>query len=160
MNQTEYINVIDEVIAKGKYKPAWESLSNYDMPEWYRRAKLGIFVHWGVYSVPAFGSEWYSRNMYIQGSKAYEHHIAKYGPQSEFGYKDFIPMFKGENFDADAWVSLFKRAGAGYVVPVAEHHDGFMMYDSDLSRFTSVNMGLHRDYLGELFSAAKKQNMS
>lgn len=69
MNQTEYINVIDEVIAKGKYKPAWESLSNYDMPEWYRRAKLGIFVHWGVYSVPAFGSEWYSRNMYIQGSK-------------------------------------------------------------------------------------------
>lgn len=160
MNQTEYINVIDEVIAKGKYKPAWESLSNYDMPEWYRRAKLGIFVHWGVYSVPAFGSEWYSRNMYIQGSKAYEHHIAKYGPQSEFGYKDFIPMFKGENFDADAWVSLFKRAGAGYVVPVAEHHDGFMMYDSDLSRFTSVNMGLHRDYLGELFSAAKKQNMA
>ena len=89
-----YLKRIDEVIKKGPYKDTWESLSQYQAPDWYQKKKFGIFIHWGVYSVPAFGNEWYSRNMYIQGSPEYEHHIKTYGKHSEFGYKDFIPMFK------------------------------------------------------------------
>ena len=71
----EYLKKIEEVIAAGPYKDTWESLQEYEVPKWYRNAKFGIFIHWGVYSVPAFGSEWYPRNMYIQGSPEYEHHI-------------------------------------------------------------------------------------
>src|SRR5207302_1597075 len=121
----------------------WESLKTYDVPEWYRDAKFGIFIHWGVYSVPAFGNEWYPRNMYREGSEEYKHHIATYGAQDKFGYKEFIPMFKAEHFDPAAWAELFKKAGAKYVVPVAEHHDGFAMYDSGLSDWTAAKMGLH-----------------
>lgn len=83
-DMTEYLRKIDEVIEKGPFTDSWESLSAYQVPEWYRNAKFGIFIHWGVYSVPQFDSEWYSRNMYIEGSKAYEHHIATYGKQSDF----------------------------------------------------------------------------
>lgn len=96
----EYLKKIDEVIAEGPYKDDWESLSKYTEPEWYKKAKFGIFIHWGVYSVPAFGSEWYPRLMYQEGTKEYEHHVKTYGPHKEFGYKDFIPMFKAEKFDA------------------------------------------------------------
>src|SRR5580698_5750740 len=106
--------------AQDRYQATWESLSKYKTPEWYRDAKFGIFIHWGVYSVPAFGSEWYPRQMYQQGTDEFKHHIEKYGPQNKFGYKDFILMFKAEKFDASQWADLFKRAGAKYVVPVAE----------------------------------------
>ena len=84
------------------------------------------------------------------GFDAYKHQIATYGPQDKFGYKDFIPMFKAEHFDPAAWAELFKKAGAKYVVPVAEHHDGFAMYDSGLSDWTVAKMGPHRDTIGEL----------
>ena len=134
-------------------------LENYKVPDWFRDAKFGIFIHWGVYSVPAFGSEWYPRNMYRKDSKEYKHHIEKYGAQDTFGYKDFIPMFKAEKFNADKWVELFKKAGAKYVVPVAEHHDGFAMYNTALSRWNAVNMGPHRDVVGELAEAVKKQGL-
>ena len=80
------------------FQPDWDSLGAYRVPAWFRDAKFGIFIHWGVYSVPAFGNEWYPRNMYLQGSPAFQHHVATYGPQSKFGYKDFIPMFRGRAF--------------------------------------------------------------
>ena len=83
------LEAIEKVIAQGPYEASWESLSAYRPPEWYRDAKFGIFIHWGVYSVPAYDCEWYPRNMYMPGSKAYEHHIATYGPHKEFGYKDW-----------------------------------------------------------------------
>ena len=83
----EYLKQINSVIERGKYKDNWDSLSAHPLPEWFRNAKFGIFIHWGVYSVPAFGSEWYSRNMYIQGSPEYEHHIRTYGPHREFGIR-------------------------------------------------------------------------
>ncbi|MGC2186569.1 MAG: alpha-L-fucosidase, partial [Terriglobales bacterium] len=121
----------------------------------YKDAKFGIFIHWGLYSVPAFGNEWYPRNMYTEGSREYKHHLATYGPQDKFGYKDFIPMFKAEHFDPVAWAELFKKSGAKYVVPVAEHHDGFAMYDSGLSDWTVVKMGPHRDTTGELAKAVR-----
>jgi alpha-L-fucosidase len=146
---------VDSVNAQGPFRADWESLQKYETPEWYKDAKFGIFIHWGLYSVPAFGNEWYPRNMYTEGSREYKHHLATYGPQDKFGYKDFIPMFKAEHFDAVAWADLFKKSGAKYVVPVAEHHDGFAMYDSGLSDWTVVKMGPHRDTTGELAKAVR-----
>ena len=96
-----------------------------------------------------------SPNMYSAGSEEYKHHIATYGTQDKFGYKDFIPMFKAEDFDPAAWAKLFKESGAKYVVPVAEHHDGFAMYDSGLSDWTAAKMGPHRDMIGELARAVR-----
>ena len=101
---------VDAVDHEGPYRPDWESLQKYEAPEWYRDAKFGIFIHWGVYSVPAFGSEWYPRMMYVKGSPEYQHHIATYGPQDKFGYKDFIPMFKAEHFDPAAWAELIQKS--------------------------------------------------
>ncbi len=146
-------------IATGRFEPTWESLQQYTIPEWYINAKFGIFIHWGVYSVPAFGNEWYPRNMYLEGSPEFEHHLKTYGPHTEFGYKDFIPMFTAEKFDADEWAQLFKEAGARYVMPVAEHHDGFPLYDSDLSEWTAAKMGPGRDIIGELAAATRAQDM-
>lgn len=151
---------IDRVIAQGPYRADWESLSAYRPPEWYRDAKFGIFIHWGVYSVPAYDCEWYPRNMYMPGMKAYEHHIQTYGPHKEFGYKDLVPLFKAEKFDPDAWAALFERAGARYVVPVAEHHDGFQMYKSDISHWNAFEMGPHRDVLGELKAACEARGLT
>ena len=115
---------VDSGDSAGPFRPDWESLQKYEPPDWYKDAKFGIFLHWGVYSVPAFGNEWYPRNMYNEGAVEFKHHIATYGPQDKFGYKDFIPLFKAERFDPAAWARLFKDAGAKYVVPVVEHHDG------------------------------------
>ncbi len=145
--------------ATGPFRPDWESLQGYSVPAWYADARFGIFVHWGLFSIPAFGSEWYSRNMYIQGSPEYEHHIKTYGPHTRFGYKDFIPSFKAEAFDPDAWTALFRDAGARYVVPVAEHHDGFSLYDSHLSDYTAVKMGPRRDIIGDIAKSARKNGL-
>lgn len=149
------LNEVDNTDREGPYRADWESLQKFEAPDWYKDAKFGIFIHWGVYSVPAFGSEWYPRMMYVEGSPEYRHHIETYGKQDKFGYKDLIPMFKGEHFDPAAWAELFKKAGAKYVVPVAEHHDGFAMYDSGLSDWTVDKMGPHRDTTGELAKAVR-----
>ena len=142
-----------------RFQATWQSLDNYQIPEWFRDVKFGIFLHWGVYSVPAFESEWYPRNMYLKDSKEYKHHIEKYGPHNKFGYKDFIPLFKAEKFDAEKWVDLFKKSGAKYIVPVAEHHDGFAMYNSALNKWNSVEMGPKRDVVGELAAASRKAGL-
>jgi alpha-L-fucosidase len=145
------------------YQPTWESLSNHPCPEWFRDAKFGIFIHWGVYSVPGFGSEWYPRWMYLDstvwGLNYYQHHVRTYGTPDKFGYKDFIPMFTAEKFDAGQWADIFKKSGAKYVVPVAEHHDGFAMYNTSLSKWNAVNMGPMRDVIGELADAVRKNDM-
>lgn len=143
----------------GPFRPDWESLKTYSVPEWYKDAKFGIFIHWGVYSVPAFGSEWYPRLMYIPGSDEYKHHVATYGSQEKFGYKDFIPRLKAEKFDPAAWARLFKESGAKYVVPVFEHHDGFQMYDSALSDWTAAKVGPHRDLQGDLAKAVRAEGL-
>ncbi|MDN5211753.1 alpha-L-fucosidase [Fulvivirgaceae bacterium BMA12] len=158
---------------KKPYQPNWESLKKYETPEWFCDAKLGIFIHWGPYSVPAFGSEWYPRFMYqdsviwngegevirAEPSWVYNHHLETYGHPGEFGYKDFIPMFKAEKFDADEWMDIFEKAGAKYVVPVAEHHDAFAMYNSSITRWNAVNMGPRRDVLKELSEAGKQRGL-
>lgn len=160
MDSAEAKKTMQQVIAAGPFADRWESLTAYTVPAWYEDAKFGIFIHWGIFSVPAFDNEWYSRNMYIQDSVAFKHHVETYGPQTTFGYKDFIPMFKAEKFDPDGWATLFKQAGAQYVVPVAEHHDGFAMYDCSFSPWNSVKMGPHRDVIGELASAVRKQGLT
>ncbi len=157
--EKEILQIIDQVIADGPYKAEWDSLMTAKLPEWFRQRRLGIFTHWGLYSVPAKFHEWYSRNLYIQGGAEYEHHVKTYGPQSQFGYKDFIPLFRAEKFDPAEWITLFKNAGAGYIFPVAEHHDGFQMYDSDLSDWNAKQMGPKRDVLGELKAEAEKQDV-
>jgi alpha-L-fucosidase len=153
------LDQVDRGAAEGPFRADWQSLQIYAAPDWYRDAKFGIFIHWGVYSVPAFGSEWYPHNMYIPSRPEYQHQRDTYGPQDKFGYKNFVPMFRAEHFDATAWAHLFKEAGARYVVPVAEHHDGFAMYDSGLSDWTSVKMGPHRDIVGELAKAVRAEGL-
>ncbi len=144
---------------EGPFRPDWNSLSNFQVPEWYKDAKFGIFIHWGVYSVPAFGSEWYPREMYTAGTPENKHQIATYGPLTEFGYKDFIPKFKAEHYDPEAWAKLFKDSGAKYVVPVFEHHDGFTMYASGLSDWTAAKMGPKRDLVGDLAKAVRAEGL-
>ena len=154
---TKRLAEIEAVAKRGPFQPDWESITNtFKTPAWYQDAKFGLFIHWGAYAVPAFGSEWYPRNMYVTGSDEFKHHVAAYGPQSKFGYKEFIPEFKAEKFDAAAWADLFKEAGVKYVVPVAEHHDGFPMYDSELTDWSAKNLGPKRDLIGEQAKAFRK----
>jgi alpha-L-fucosidase len=158
-------------MAPGPFEPSWDSLKqNYKVPDWFIGAKFGIFLHFGIFSVPAHQSEWYEKFMYAGGDdntlKAMGNHdtllpwhTAHYGPPDKFGYKDFIPMFKAEKFDADAWALLFKRAGARYVVPGAQHHENFAMWDSEVTPFNAMQMGPKRDVIGELARAVRKQGM-
>ncbi len=146
-------------IARGPYRDDWASVTEHAVPDWYRDAKFGIFLHWGVFSVPAYGSEWYSRNMYLGDEKDFAHHVAAYGPQTKFGYKDFIPQFRMEKFDPAAWAALFQKAGARYVVPVAEHHDGFALYRSSLTEWNAAEMGPKRDLLGDLAEAVRARGL-
>jgi alpha-L-fucosidase len=148
---------IDKVAKRGPIRPDWASITNgFKTPQWYQDAKFGLFIHWGPYAVPAFGSEWYPREMYVAGTKEFKHHVETYGPQSKFGYKDFIPQFKAERFNATEWAKLFKQAGVKYVVPVAEHHDGFPMYASDLTDWSAAKHGPKRDVISEQAKAFRK----
>jgi len=150
---------VDARIEQGPFAANWDSLQNYKIPAWYEDAKFGIFLHWGLYSVAAFNNEWYSRNMYQPDMPEFKHHIETYGPQTKFGYKDFIPLFKAEKFDAKHWAELFRKTGARYVVPVAEHHDGFSMYDNSYSEWNAVRMGPKRDVIAELSVAVREQGL-
>ena len=157
------IEKIDQVANSGPFKPDWSSLEQYEIPQWYLDAKFGVFIHWGVYSVPAYGSEWYPRMMYIdqgrRGENMFQYHLRTYGPHKEFGYKDFIPMFKAENFDPAAWAKLFRETGFKYVVPVAEHHDGFPMYNCSYTDWDATKMGPKRDIIADLEKAVRAEGM-
>jgi len=144
----------------GTYTADWESLSGHTAsPEWFRDAKLGIYFHWGVYSVPAYGSEWYPRLMHLEDHHVYRHHLETYGHPSEFGYHDFVPMFKAENFNAVEWADLFQKAGARFAGPVAEHHDGFAMWDSEATPWNAADMGPMKDITGLLAAELRKRDM-
>jgi len=153
----EYLQKIDKVIAESVYKDNWESLSRYPVPEWYKKAKFGAFIHWGAYSVPSYMNEWYPRFMYYKMHPIHWHHVKTYG--KDFQYRNFIEQFTAPRFDPKEWISLFKEAGFKYVMPVGEHHDGFKMYDSDLSRWTTVKQAMGRDVLGELRAECLKQGV-
>jgi alpha-L-fucosidase len=156
---------VDRVVSEGPFAADWDSLAGNGVPDWYRDAKLGIFIHWGVYAVPAYGNEWYPRRMYLneederRGVNVFQHHLETWGPQKTFGYKDFIPMFKAENYDPAAWAALFEEAGARYVVPVGEHHDGFPMYANSFTKWDASEMGPKRDLIADLEKAVRAKGM-
>ncbi|SEF80293.1 alpha-L-fucosidase [Bryocella elongata] len=139
------------------YQPTWESLrDHYSVPKWFNDAKFGIFIHWGLDSIPARLNEWYERHMYTTDAKW---HTENYGSPNKFGYKDFIPMFTARKYDPTEWAQLFAEAGARYVVPVAEHHDGFAMWNSDITPWCAGKMGPKRDLIGELATAVRRKNL-
>lgn len=144
-----------------EYEASWNSLKNHQTPDWFRRAKFGIYTHWGIYSVPACrpNGSWYGFYMYQKGSPQYEHHVKTYGGPEAFGYKDFIPMFTGEKFDAKEWAELFAKAGARFAGPVGEHHDGFSMWKTELTRWNAYDMGPKRDVVSELEQAVRAKGM-
>ncbi|MBW8797429.1 MAG: alpha-L-fucosidase [Streptomyces sp.] len=162
--------------APSTYTPTWASVNQHPpAPEWFQDAKFGIYFHWGVFSVPAYDSEWYPRNMYISGSNANTHHIATYGDPSVWPYHNFIngandkaghftqfaPRLKsaGGNFDPDEWAQLFVDAGAKFAGPVAEHHDGFSMWDSQVNEWNSVAKGPRLDLLKLFTTAIRAKNL-
>lgn len=143
-----------------RFEPTWASLAQHNpAPDWFRDAKFGIYFHWGVYAVPAFGSEWYPRLMHIPDRPEHAHHVATYGDPTVFSYADFVPRFTAENFDPDEWADLFQQAGARFAGPVAEHHDGFSMWDSELTPWNTMDKGPKRDITGELAEAIRARGM-
>jgi alpha-L-fucosidase len=148
-------------MAQGPFAPTWESIQkNYQTPSWFEDAKFGIFMHWGVYSVAAHGpsaAEWYEKHMY---ASELQWHLENFGdPANGAGYKNLIPLFTAKNWDPDAWAALFKKAGAKFVVPTAEHHDNFANWDSQVTPYNAKRMGPMRDLIGDLAVAVRKQGL-
>lgn len=132
------------------YEPTWESLSKHQQtPEWFADAKLGIYFHWSIYSVPAYGSKWHPRRMYLPKEDVAKYHRETYGAPENFNYHDFVPMFKANKFDATDWVQLFKAIGAKFSDPIAEHHDGFTMWKSKVNPWNVSDKGPKKDITGE-----------
>jgi alpha-L-fucosidase len=146
-----------------KYTADWQSLRRVQTPEWLQKGKFGIYTHWGPYAVHAYGSNttWYSFALYLsEDGEEREHFEKTFGKLTQvYGYKDLIPLFTADKFDADEWADLFQKAGARYAGPVAEHHDGFAMWDTKYSEWNAANMGPKRDIVGELEAAIKKRDM-
>jgi alpha-L-fucosidase len=148
---------VTKPMPEGPFAPTWDSIAqHYQTPAWFKDAKFGVFMHWGLYSVPAHHNEWYEKDMY---GALLGWHTQNFGPPETFGYKDFIPLFTQSHFNADEWAALFKQAGAKFVMPTAEHHDNFAMWDSDVTPFNAMKMGPHRDLIGELSVAVRKQGL-
>jgi len=143
------------------FDPTWESLKQYECPQWFQDAKFGIYTHWGLYSNPKNPgqSDWYGRNMYISGHPSNKYHLATYGALDKFGYKDFAPMFTAEKFNADEWAQLFVEAGAKFAGPAGEHADGFSMWNSKVNPWNAVNNGPKRDVVAEMEKAIRKQGL-
>ncbi len=167
--------MLPQASGQEKYKPNWKSLSKWEVPAWFEKSVLGIYMHWGVYSVPGYrfnddeeqvdSGLWYGGAMYIPNDAeqrnfgTYDFHKENYGDPCEFGYEQFVPLFTAEKWDPDAWITLFKEAGADYAGIAAEHGDGFVLWDSEYDKFNAMDKGPKRDILGDLFEAARKQGL-
>ena len=152
------VSEADEPMMTGKFEPTWESLKNYEVPEWYRNAKFGIWAHWGPQCVEGTG-DWMARSLYMEGSNVYKHHVEHYGHPSEVGIKDIIPLFKAEHWNPDSLVAFYKQIGAQYFFALGNHHDNFDLWDSKYQPWNSVNMGPKRDILAEWEKAARKYGL-
>ncbi|MBV9850288.1 MAG: alpha-L-fucosidase [Armatimonadetes bacterium] len=148
----------DQEIAAGPFAPTWESLRQFQCPEWFRDAKLAFWSHWGPQSVPMYG-DWYARHLYVEGHDQYRHHWRVYGHPSQVGYKDIVPLWRAENFDPDGLMRLFVEAGAKYFVGQIMHHDNFDNFDSAHQRWNSVNVGPKRDITGLWRDAARAHGL-
>ncbi|HEX4032630.1 MAG TPA: alpha-L-fucosidase [Terracidiphilus sp.] len=149
---------IPDLAGDGPYKPTWDSMQQYDAPEWYRDAKFGIWAHWSPQCVPEAG-DWYARAMYQEGSKDYKYHLEHYSPQSRFGYKDLCPQWTLLNWEPEELISRYKKAGARLFIALANHHDGFDTWDSKHQPWNAAALGPHRDVVGTWAAAARKQDM-
>lgn len=156
----ERLGRVHKGIGQGPYAPNWRSLKRVnEAPEWFRDAKFGIYFHWGVYSVPAFGSEWYPRLMHNPDQSVHDHHVETYGTPVEHPYTEFVPQFTASRFDAARWADLFQEAGARYAGPVAEHHDGYSLWASEVTPWNAADTGPRRDLVGELERAVRDRGM-
>ncbi|XP_067138020.1 alpha-L-fucosidase-like [Centruroides vittatus] len=137
------------------YQPNWESLDSRPLPEWFDKSKIGIFLHWGLYSVPSFGSAKFWMSWREKVSQYVEFMQQNYRPN--FTYQDFGPMFTAEFYDPDHWAEIFNASGARYVVLTSKHHEGFTMWPSKFSwNWNAVDLGPKRDLLGDLAKAVRK----
>ncbi|MDE6533709.1 MAG: alpha-L-fucosidase [Muribaculaceae bacterium] len=152
------VSEANEPMMKGMYEPTWESLSQYEVPEWFRDAKFGIWAHWGPQCVEGSG-DWMARSMYIEGSREYKYHLENYGHPSEFGFKDILPLFKAENWNPDYLVGLYKKTGARYFFVLGNHHDNYDLWDSQYQEWNSKNIGPKQDILKGWADACKKHDM-
>lgn len=151
--------------AQGPYTPDWESLDSHKMPQWYDDGKIGLSMHWGVYSVPAWAprekgisyAEWYGRRMYEKGNPTFNYHREKYG--DNFTYDDFIPKWKAENFNPSVWAKFAKKMGANYIFITSKHHDGFCLWPSKYTDRNAMKMGPKKDLLKKFFEAGRKENL-
>lgn len=142
----------------GPFRPEWDSLKQYRVPEWFRDAKFGMWAHWGPQCQPERG-DWYARGMYQEGSDQYRFHCSKYGHPSKFGFKDVINEWKAEKWNPEELVALYKKAGARYFVALANHHDNFDLYDSTHQQWNATKMGPKKDLVGGWAAAAKNNGL-
>ncbi|MDE5712090.1 MAG: alpha-L-fucosidase [Muribaculaceae bacterium] len=152
------VSEANEPMMTGKYEATWESLSQYEVPEWFRDAKFGIWAHWGPQCVEGSG-DWMARSLYIEGSREYKHHVENYGHPSEFGFKDILPLFKAEKWDPDYLVGLYKKIGAKYFFVLGNHHDNYDLWDSKYQEWNSQNIGPEKDILAGWAEACRKHDI-
>ena len=149
----------DERMATGQFTPDWESLRHYEVPEWFRDAKFGIWAHWGPQCVEGSG-DWMARELYMEGTYKANYHREHYGHPSEVGFKDILPLFKAENWSPDELVRFYKEeCGARYFFALGNHHDNFDLWDSKYQEWNSQNIGPHKDILAGWAQAAKKAGL-
>jgi len=148
------VDTSSEPVAQGKFQPTWNSLQQYEVPDWFRDAKFGIWAHWGPQCQPEDG-DWYARAMYLEGSGQYRYHVAHYGHPSQFGFKDVIHEWKAEHWDPEKLMALYKRAGAQYFFALANHHDNFDLWDSKYQPWNSVAIGPKKDLIAGWAKAAR-----
>lgn len=149
------------VACQAQYTPDWPSIDSRPLPTWFDDAKFGIFIHWGVFSVPSFKSEWYWYNLNSTSPdpETVEFHKRVYG--ADFKYQDFAGDFTAKMFDPDVWANMFKKAGARYVVLTSKHHEGFTNWPSSVSwNWNSVDVGPHRDLVGDLTDAVRRAGLT
>jgi alpha-L-fucosidase len=149
---------IPNLAGDGPFKPVWDSLLEYEAPEWYRDAKFGIWAHWSPQCVAEDG-DWYARNLYVEGQRQYKYHLDHYGPASRFGYKDLCAQWTLLNWDPDELIARYKKAGARIFVALANHHCNFDAWDSKHHPWNSSAVGPHRDVVGTWAAAARKQGL-
>ena len=153
------VSEADEPMMKGSFEPTWESLRTYEVPEWFRDAKFGIWAHWGPQCVEGSG-DWMARELYMEGSWKYQYHRDKYGHPSEFGFKDILPLFKAENWNPEQLVKFYaEECGAQYFFALGNHHDNFDLWDSRYQEWNSKAIGPHKDLLEGWAKAAKKAGL-
>ena len=152
------VSEAQEPMQTGKFEPNWESLRQYEVPEWFRDAKFGIWAHWGPQCVEGSG-DWMARELYMEGNYKSNYHREHYGHPSEVGFKDILPLFKAEHWNPEKLVQFYKEVGAQYFFALGNHHDNFDLWDSQYQEWNSKNIGPHRDILGEWAAAAKKAGL-